>query len=192
MSPPQSNDVPILDVSDQTRWFAEEIHPHEGSLRTYLQGSFPTVADLDDVVQESYVRTLRAKAGHPIRSAKAFLFTVARRLVLDLLRHERVSPIDNASQLEQINVIDERVDVAEDVSRRERISLMGDAITELPARCRAVFILHKVQGFSRRETAARLGLAERTVEIQTAKAIRRCAEYLRRRGVTGSFSHDAK
>ncbi len=192
MSPPPPHDAPTLDVSDHSRWFTEEIQPHEGSLRSYLQGAFPKVGDVDDVVQESYLRTLRAKAAQPIRSAKAFLFTVARRLALDTLRHHRASPIDGTGQLEKLDVIDERIDVAEDVGRRERISLMGDAIADLPARCRAVFILHKIKGLSRKETAAQLGLAERTVEIQTANALRRCAEYLRRRGVTGLFDHEAK
>lgn len=192
MSPPSPHDAPILDPANHSRWFTEEVQPLEGPLRSYLHGAFPKVGDVDDVVQESYLRTLRAKAAQPIRSVRAFLFTVARRLALDTLRHERASPIDSTGQLEKVEVIDERIDVAEDVGRRERISLMGDAIASLPARCRAVFILHKIKGLSRKETAAQLGLAERTVEIQTANALRRCAEYLRRRGVTGLFDHEAQ
>jgi RNA polymerase sigma-70 factor (ECF subfamily) len=192
MSPPHSHDVPALDPPEQTRWFTEEVQPHEGSLRSYLQGAFPKVGDVDDVVQESYLRTFRAKAAQPIRCARAFLFTVARRLALDILRHERASPIESVERLETLPVVDERIDVADDVGRRERISLLGDAIADLPTRCRETFILHKIKGLSRKETAARLGLAERTVEIQTAKAVRRCAAYLRRRGVTGLFDHETR
>jgi RNA polymerase sigma-70 factor (ECF subfamily) len=176
---------------EHTRWFAEEVHPHEGSLRSYLQGAFPQVGDVDDVVQESYLRTLRAKASQPIHSARAFLFTIARHLALDTLRREKASPIDGVDRLEALPVIDDLADVTEHVGRRERISIMGDAIAALPARCRAVFILHKIKGLSRRETAAQLGLAERTVEIQTANAVRRCAHYLQRRGVSELFDHAA-
>lgn len=191
MTPPQSDNAPLLDVTEHTLWFSEEVHPHERSLRSYLQGAFPKVGDVDDVVQESYLRTLRAKASQPIHSARAFLFTVARRLALDTLRHKRASPIDGVDRLDTLLVIDDRADVAEDVGRRERISLVGDAIAALPDRCRAIFILHKLKGLSRRETAAQLGLAERTVEIQTANAVRRCAAYLRRRGVTELFDNEA-
>src|SRR5580693_2470646 len=60
---------------EQIRWFTEEVHPHEPSLRAYLNGSFPTVRDLDDVVQESYLRIWQARAAYPIGSARAFLFT---------------------------------------------------------------------------------------------------------------------
>ena len=192
MSPPTPHDAPALSASEQTRWFAEEIQPHEGSLRSYLHGAFPKVGDVDDVVQESYLRMWRLKAALPLRSARAFLFTVARRLALDTLRHERASPVSGIAHLETLQIIDDATDVAEDVGRRERIAILSDAIADLPTRCREVFILHKIQGHSRRETAARLGLAEKTVEVQTANAMRRCGEYLRRRGVKGLFDHEKR
>ena len=191
MSSPPPNEAPALAASDSSRWFSEEIQPHEPSLRSYLQAAFPKVGDVDDVVQESYLRMLRARAAYPIRSAKAFLFTIARRLALDTLRHDRASPIDGIGHLEGLRVIDSDTDVAREVGRRERIALLADAIADLPARCRDVFILHKIKELSRRETAARLGIAEKTVEVQTAKAMRRCSEYLRRHGVKGASDHEA-
>src|SRR6187402_1176310 len=117
MRPPTPNDAPALSAPEHSRWFAEEIQPHEGSLRSYLHGNFPKVGDVDDVVQESYLRMWRAKAAQPIRSARAFLFTVARRLALDTLRHERASPLTGVEAIESLAVIDEATDVAEDVGR---------------------------------------------------------------------------
>ena len=40
--------------SDAARWFAEQVHPNDSSLRAYLRHSFPSVPDVDDLVQESY------------------------------------------------------------------------------------------------------------------------------------------
>lgn len=190
MSSPPPNDAPALSAAEHARWFTQEIQSHERSLRSYLHGTFPAVGDVDDVVQESYLRIWRVRATQPIRSAKAFLFTVARRLALDTLRHERASPIDGVGHLEALRVIDDGADVADKVGRRERIALLAEAIADLPARCRDVFILHKIKGHSRRETAAQLGIAEKTVEVQTAKAVRRCGNFLRHRGVTGLFSDE--
>jgi RNA polymerase sigma factor (sigma-70 family) len=197
MSSPPSNDAPALAASESTRWpalreskwFAQELQPHESSLRSYLHAVFPKVGDVDDVVQESYLRILRARAAQPIRSARAFLFTVARRLALDKLRHERASPLQAVTHLEMLRVIDDGADVAAKVVDRERLALLADAIASLPARCRDVFIFHKIKGHSRRETAAQLGLAEKTVEVQTANAMRRCGEYLRRHG-EGVSNHE--
>lgn len=172
---------------DGLRWFSEEVRPHEASLRSYLQGRFPAVRDIDDVVQESYLRIWKARAAHPIRCAQAFLFTVARRLALDTLRHQRASPIEGIGRLDDLPVMADTLDAAEAAGRRERIRVLAEGIATLPTRCREVFILHKIQGRSRRETAQCLGLAEKTVEAQTTKAIERCREYLRRRGVTAWF-----
>jgi DNA-directed RNA polymerase specialized sigma24 family protein len=83
-------------VAGQTRWFTEEVHPHDASLKAYLRGSFPSVRDVDDVVQESYLRIWKARAIHPISSARAFLFRIARHLALDTLRHE-----NNHARIEQ-------------------------------------------------------------------------------------------
>jgi hypothetical protein len=47
--------------SDQARWFREEVQPHERSLRSYLRDLFPTLPDIDDLVQESCARLIRAK-----------------------------------------------------------------------------------------------------------------------------------
>ncbi|MEO7799465.1 MAG: RNA polymerase sigma factor, partial [Opitutaceae bacterium] len=75
------------------RWFAEEVQPHERSLRSYLGNLFPSVFDIDDLVQEAYVRLIRARSTGRISYAKAFLFTTARNVALDLLRRRKVVSI---------------------------------------------------------------------------------------------------
>jgi transmembrane sensor len=54
------------------------VHVHEPSLRAYLRTQFPFAPDIDDVVQESFLRLWKARMGQPIRYAKALLFKVAR------------------------------------------------------------------------------------------------------------------
>jgi RNA polymerase sigma-70 factor (ECF subfamily) len=176
--------------SDQTRWFAEEVQPHEASLRAYLRASFPSVgADIDDVVQTSYLRIWRKRAAEPIRSAKAFLFTIARHLALDAVRREHRSPIEHVGELAGLNVIDEQASVSDYVSRTERIQLLVEAIDALPPRCREVMILRKLKFLPQREVAVRLNISESGVEIQLTRGLARCREYLRRRGVTALFRH---
>jgi RNA polymerase sigma factor (sigma-70 family) len=176
----------------QARWFSDEVHAHDSSLRSYLRGSFPAVRDVDDVVQESYRRVWQAAAKQKIRSAKAFLFTVARRLALDHVRHTRVSPIESVGHLAGLAVVEDGRDLVEDVGRRERLELLAEAISQLPDRCREVFLLYKIQGLPRREAAARLGLSEKTVEVHTARAMRHCERFFQRKGVKGVFDHDSR
>lgn len=169
--------------TERSRWFVEEVHAHDSSLRAYLRGSFPTVRDVDDVVQESYVRVWKAKTAEPIRSARAFLFRVARHLALDWLRHDRVSPIDAVTDLSALPVVDNRTGVAEAASIAEETALLVTAIDALPPRCREIVILRKLRGLPQKEIAARLGLSEQTVQVQIARGVKKCEEFLLRRGV---------
>lgn len=172
--PPEKTEPP-------EKWFADEVHPHDASLRSYLHGRFPGVRDVDDVVQESYLRIWKARALHPIQSAKAFLFSIARNLALDTLRHERRSPINVVTDLSLLFVMDDRPDAAAAAARQQEVDLLVEAIDALPARCREIFILRKLRGVAQKEIAARLGLSEQTVQVQAARGLRRVAESLRRR-----------
>lgn len=169
--------------ADRTRWFVEEVHTHDSSLRAYLRGSFPAVRDIDDVVQESYVRIWKANPSEPIRSARAFLFRIARHLALDWLRHDRVSPIDAVTDFTTLSVLDHGPGVAEATSMAEETALLLTAIDALPARCREIIILRKLRGLSQKEIAAQLRLSEQTVQVQIGRGVRKCEEFLRRRGV---------
>lgn len=169
--------------SDTARWFAAEVQPHEPALRGYLRGSFPAVRDVDDVVQESFLRVWRARAVQPIQSAKGFLFTVARRLALDLVRREAVSPLRQMGDLASLPVLEERPDVVARISEQEKIRLLSQAVGSLPPRCREAMVWHKIKGLSQRETAAQLGISEKTVENQVALGMKRCEDFFRRRGI---------
>ncbi len=169
--------------TETARWFAAEVQPHEPALRGYLRGSFPAVRDVDDVVQESYLRMWRARAAQPIQSAKAFLFTVARRLALDLVRRETISPLRGVGDLADLSVADDRLGAVESIGEQEKIRLLSEAIGALPARCREVVVLHKIKGLTQREVAVRLGLAEKTVENQVSLGMKRCEDFFRRRGI---------
>jgi RNA polymerase sigma factor (sigma-70 family) len=162
------------------QWFKDEVQPHDTSLRAYVRGRFPAVRDVDDVVQESYLRIWQARARHPIQSARAFLFRIARNLALDIVRHDRRSPIKVVTDLSHLFVIDDRPDAAAAASRQQEIALLVDAIDALPARCREIFILRKLRGVSQKDIAARLGLSEQTVQVQAARGLRRVADSLRR------------
>mgnify|MGYP001608945148 CR=1 FL=1 len=172
-----------MEAPDQARWFSEEVHAHEASLRAYVRGSFPTVRDVDDVVQESFLRVWRARLGRPIASSKRFLFIVARHVVLDSIRRARKSPIDSFVDSAGLHVVESRPSVADVLSDQEKIDLLGRAVGALPARCREIIILHKIMGRSQREVAGELGVCEKTVENQVARGVQHCKDFFRQHGI---------
>lgn len=188
MSPPHSPCNPDTSA-EQARWFAEEVQPHDAALKNYLRRSFPSVRDVDDIAQESYIRIWRQRAADPIRSAKAFLFRIAQRLALDVVRRERRSPVESVGNLDALHVLDHAPAAHEALSRAEKVQLLIEAIDALPSRCRDVVVLRKLRLLSQRETAERLGISEKGVEIQLARGLARCREFMQRRGVASFLRH---
>lgn len=170
--------------SENARWFAEEVQPHEPELRAFLRRRFPTIRDIDDLVQEAYARLIRARDSGLIAEPRAYLFTTARNAAFDLFRRKRVVYIEDLVESERLAVVEERPDAAETASHAQEVELLVEAIHALPERCRAVLTLRKLHGLSYREIAARLGISENTVNAQLAIGVVRCRQYLEARGVT--------
>lgn len=159
------------------------MHSHDGQLKAWLRGNYPAVRDVDDVVQESYLRLWKAATREPVQSAKAFLYLVARRVALNFIRKDRNAPFDPYGEAAASRVIEDKPDACEAAILQERIDLLADALMSLPPRCREITILHKVKGFTQKEVAGQLGISERTVEVQVRTGVSRCFDYLRERGL---------
>ncbi len=169
--------------SEQAHWFAKDVQPHEPALRGYLRSTFPSLPDVDDLVQESYSRLIRAREAGPIQFVKAFLFTTARNAALDIFRRRKIARIDGVTEMAELDVLEDTPGVPETVARQQELALLAEAIRELPDRCRQVITLRKLYGLSQRDIARQLGISEHTVEVQVGKGMRRIADTLARRGV---------
>lgn len=177
-SPPNQTDWPVL---SDTKWFAEEVQQHETALRGYLHSRFPSV-DVDDVVQESYLRVFRARAAGRIASTKAYLFAIARNTAITLFQRRRIYSNTPVNELPDWRVLDGGYNAVQTLAASERFELMSQAIAELPDRCREVMRLAVEGGCTNAEIAQTLGLAENTVRVHLSRGIRKCAEFLRARG----------
>lgn len=169
--------------SEQARWFSEEVQPHESSLRSYLRNVFPSLTDIDDLVQESYARLIRAKDAGRISYAKAFLFATARNAALDLVRRRRVVSIESIGDMAGLSVVEDRPDAADAANKQQELELLATAVRGLPERCRQVLTLRLLYGLSHKEIAANLRISEHTVKAQLAKGTRRCADFFEERGL---------
>jgi RNA polymerase sigma-70 factor (ECF subfamily) len=169
--------------SDQSGWFAEHVQPHEAALRAFLIAQFPALTDVDDLVQDTFSRVLRAQASGPVESPRGLLFATARNLALDALRRRQVVSFEPMAENPSSPVYMDVTDVAETVSKRQELELLTEAIQALPDGCRKVFTLRAVYGLSQREIAVRLGISENTVEKQMGKGLKRCGDFFAQRGL---------
>lgn len=165
---------------DQARWFAEHVQPHEPMLRAWLQSRFPQSDEVDDILQESYLRILQARQHQDLQSPKAFLYAVARNFALDRLRRRQVAGVPVFSSVESLDLLDETDGIPETVARNQELELLTEAIQSLPERCRQIFTLRKIYGLSQDDIATKFGISKNTVSAQLTKGVQRCTEILTR------------
>ncbi len=166
--------------SEPARWFAEHLQPHEAMLRAWLRGQVTSADEVDDIVQEAYVRVLQARETQALDSPKAFLFATARNLALGRLRHRRVTENFALAESSAPGVLEDETDVPRAVARAQELELLTQAIQSLPTRCRQILTLRRIYGLSQKEVAAQLGISEHTVEAQGTIGLRKLAEYFER------------
>jgi RNA polymerase sigma factor (sigma-70 family) len=162
---------------EQGRWFAEHLQPYEARLRCWLRSRFPTQNDVDDIIQEAYVRVLRARENGVIDSPKAFLFATARNLAFGRMRRPEARIEESLAEIDTLCVLDANEDVPRAVARAEELELLTRAIQSLPTRCRQVLTLRKLYGLPQKEVARQLGISEHTVEAQGTIGLRKIAEF---------------
>jgi len=163
------------------RWFATHVLPHEAGLRAWLARGFGPRLAVDDVVQEAFLRVLRARAAGALQASKAFLFASARNLAVDQFRRHAVSRTDSLVESDLSDVLDDREGIPESIARGQEVALLTAAVQSLPDRCRQVMTLRLAYGLTQREIGARLGISDRTVAAQLAIGTRKCTEHVLRR-----------
>ena len=159
-------------------WFVREILPHEGTLLRYLARVWPDAAEIQDIRHDAYVRIL--EGAHRLRptAPKALLFSIARNLMIDRARRSRIVPIDLLGDLDSLNVLVDEVTPERRASIRQQLVNVTEAVNQLPARCREVLWLRRVESLSQKEIAGRLGITEGTVEKHMMHAVRLLADML--------------
>lgn len=153
-------------------WFVQEVLPLEPMLTGFLRRHCHETDDIVDLRQDVYVRVYEAaEAGLP-DNPKAFVFAVARNLLIDRARHKQVAAIIALAPSGDLpDHVDELCPERHAIGRQD-VACLEQAFSDLPPKCREVVELRKIAGMSQRDVAARLGVTEGTVEKQIAKGIR--------------------
>lgn len=173
-----SGDWPVSGV--RARWLADEVIPHEPALRSWLHGHAPASMEVDDIVQEAYaVLAGLDEVGH-ILNPRAYLFTVARSVMLQQLRRARIVPIVAVAEVERLSILTDDITPERSAVAGQDLRRTGALIASLPGKCREAFVLRRVEGLPQREIARRMGVSENTVEKHIGKALRLLMEAMGR------------
>ncbi|MFT3666179.1 sigma-70 family RNA polymerase sigma factor [Piscinibacter sp.] len=137
-------------------------------LLRYLARRTGSADDARDLVHDLWLRVAEAagrERGPVLRNeseARAYLFTMARHLAIDLHRRDGVAQRRADEQRPRVDT--QMPDAAESVMYGQAIDAVEAALASLPERPRQVFLRHRVQGEDQAALAQAFGVSRNMVE----------------------------
>jgi len=153
----------------ETDTFVSVFVGFRGILRRFV-GRIVKSHDIDDILQETFIRSYAASGKSEIRHPRSFMLRTARNLALNHV----TSAYSKRTQIEDFSsseVYFTGESLESEFESKERFLSFCRAIQSLPAQCRRVFVLKKVYGLSQQEIAGYLGISASTVEKHVAKGL---------------------
>jgi RNA polymerase sigma-70 factor (ECF subfamily) len=169
--------------------FAAATLEHIDALYGYAMTLTRDKTEAEDLVQETYLRAVRA-ANQPETDSnlKAWLFVIMRNAWLNVIRHNhngrRIFDFENDEP--EPGVATDRMSNPHVVYLRKlELEQVRDAIEKLPDVYREIVVLRDIEGFSYQEIATVLNCPAGTVMSRLGRAREKLREVLsRRRGAT--------
>lgn len=136
--------------------------------------------DAENVVQDIFLYLWENRDRIPmLGNLNAYLFTVVRNRCIDFIRKQTTAGEKRQSlteleekelqfKLYSLQKFDENNFSVSDIE-----SLISQAVDLLPARCREIFILSRMEGLRHKEIAERLDISVNTIESQIAIALKK-------------------
>jgi RNA polymerase sigma factor (sigma-70 family) len=157
---------------------------NEAAIKRFLRRFTSDSSYVDDFAQETFLKSFAAETRTNISEPKAFLFKVARNIVLSDVRHEKTSASGNVEEVDDMNqVLDEKQSTPESwLDGRQKLLIFSKAVAQLSPQCRKALLLRRVDGLEYKQIADRLGITVSTVEKHVTRGLLRCGRYLREQG----------
>jgi len=138
---------------------------YSGWLARALTARFrATPVEVDDIVQETYLRVARYEADQAARNPKALLMRIAVNLARDHMRRNVVRG-GLAGQHEH-----EADEPSAPPDQHDR-ALLKQIVLELPPIYRDVFVLNRFTGLTYEEIASHVGISVKAVEWRMSRAL---------------------
>jgi len=170
-----------MNKNERDRKLIDVFLDYRSNLKFMLRKFVPS-ADIEDIVQETFIRAHEAEALKHIEYPKAYMHTTARNLALKMIAKK-----DNSSTMKLEDMLNPEVysialQHSDSLESKEKFRLFCMAVQTLPRQCRKAFILKRVFGCSTKEISAMLEISISTTEKHIAKGVLMCADFLHERG----------
>ena len=142
------------------------------ALARYFQRRLRDASEVDDLVQEVFLRIVRRGDAGELDNLEGYVFKTAASVLMDRARRRKVRQADRHIPFEPEAHAGETPGPERTLIGLETLEAIGVALLELPERTRRVFVLRRIEGLSAPEIARRLGVSPGAVDKHMLKAVR--------------------
>ena len=167
-------------LSDKHAFVADLERHHGQRLRRFLASRMRHGAvDVEDLVQEVFLRLLRIDRHETIRSSESYLYMVAFHVLHQHLLRRAAAP-EAVEITALINEMESapRDDPLAQAQMQQQLQDLQAALRQLPPKAQAVLLLHRRDGYSLEEIGAQLGFSRANAAKYLSKALLHCRQYL--------------
>ena len=143
----------------------------QGHLLRYFRRHLPNDEDAQDAAQESMARLLRYRGREPADAWRPLLFRIASNVVAEFFRRGAVRGLNGQVSLNDYELVSDAPSQEELLEQSQREALLRTAIVALPARCRQVYLLSRVDGLTYPQIAKHCDISIKTVEKHIVHAL---------------------
>ncbi len=167
-TPEKQQDISISDSFLQNQSF----------LKKFISRFFSSKEDVEDVVQETYLRAYVAGQKAEIVKPKSFLFTTAKNIALTKLTKKSKQVTDFLEDYSQRGDLHDDPTPDEILDAQQQLVLYCAAVETLNGKCREAFLLKKVHGMTHTEIARHMSMSLSSVEKYLHRAMIACDQYI--------------
>lgn len=126
--------------------------------------------DADDLVQEVFMRLTLRGSLEGIDCLDAFVFQTAANVMRDRFRRQAVRRVDEHDSLEASELPTNDFSPERVLQSKQLLDKAFDALSELPARTRDIFVLRLYEGLKLADIARNLGMSVEGVRFHLRRA----------------------
>ena len=174
---------------DQDQRISEAVSREQSRLRNFIRRRVADPGDAEDILQEVFYELVEAyRVMKPVEQVTAWMFRVARNRIIDLFRkqgrealHTQATPVSEEGETLLLEDLLPSPDKGPEAAYARTVLLeqLDDALEELPAEQREIFLAHELMGYSFKELSAQTGVNVNTLLSRKHLAVRHLRERLR-------------
>jgi RNA polymerase sigma-70 factor (ECF subfamily) len=153
---------------------------HENGLKKFISKFFLPSHEIDDICQETFLRSFESNMQNEIQRPKSFMYRVATNLIMSKYRRSSYKLTDYIDDVGEEFIPINTTDIENDIDAQRKLGVFCESIASLPEQSRKILIMRKVYGYSIKEISSRLNMPTSTINYNIAKGMICCDNAIER------------